>query len=269
VNTYDVYGNPGSANAGTFQYTGQMYMPLLGLYYYRARYYSPVLGRFLQTDPVGYKDDLDLYTYVGDDPDDKTDPTGNAFLLDDAAGVVVGGLINLSIQGWKDIYSLATGGGGGTYGESAGAFTSGAVAGVAAVNVPETGGLSSAVVIGGAASGAGNIMQQAVDTGHINGGEVAAHTIIGAILGPLAAKFLPAVKVTGVSAGSNSMKAVGEAVKTKLANGTATDMSVSTAAKVTAGTAVNEAARTATADAGESGAACRSGGNSGTTACGH
>jgi RHS repeat-associated protein len=25
-------------------------------------------ARFLQGDPVGYKDDMDLYTYVGNDP---------------------------------------------------------------------------------------------------------------------------------------------------------------------------------------------------------
>lgn len=48
------------------------------MYYYRARYYSPQLGRFLQTDPVGYKDDLDLYTYVKDDPLNNVDPDGQA-----------------------------------------------------------------------------------------------------------------------------------------------------------------------------------------------
>jgi len=59
-------------------YTGQRFDPETGLYYYRARYYSAALGRFLQTDPIGYKDDLDWYTYVGNDPTDKTDPTGLA-----------------------------------------------------------------------------------------------------------------------------------------------------------------------------------------------
>jgi hypothetical protein len=33
-------------------------------------------AHFLQTDPVGYKDDLDLYSYVGGDPINHSDPTG-------------------------------------------------------------------------------------------------------------------------------------------------------------------------------------------------
>jgi hypothetical protein len=37
---------------------------------------NQVHARFLQTDPVGYKDDLDLYTYVSNDPTDRVDPTG-------------------------------------------------------------------------------------------------------------------------------------------------------------------------------------------------
>jgi uncharacterized protein RhaS with RHS repeats len=43
---------------------------------------SPAEARFLQVDPVAYKDDLDLYTYVRNDPVNKTDPTGKVIACD-------------------------------------------------------------------------------------------------------------------------------------------------------------------------------------------
>ncbi len=79
ANTYDEYGVPAAGNVGRLQYTGQMWLPEVGLYHYKARAYSPTLGRFLQTDPIGYKGGLNWYAYTGNDPVNRSDTTGLDF----------------------------------------------------------------------------------------------------------------------------------------------------------------------------------------------
>lgn len=60
----------GSSTTGTrFLFTGRGWLATLGLYDYRNRTYSAELGRFVQTDPIGFKaGDINLYRYVLNSP---------------------------------------------------------------------------------------------------------------------------------------------------------------------------------------------------------
>jgi RHS repeat-associated protein len=76
--SYSTHGEIGEegAEGSIWRFTGRQLDAETGLYYYRARMYSPRDGRFLQTDPAGDVDSLNLYQYALWDPIINKDPTG-------------------------------------------------------------------------------------------------------------------------------------------------------------------------------------------------
>jgi len=82
--TYDSYGkvltetSPGDGDR--FKYVSREYDPEISAYHYRARMYDPQLGRFISSDPLGFRaGDPNLYRYVGNRPTGMTDPSGMAW----------------------------------------------------------------------------------------------------------------------------------------------------------------------------------------------
>jgi len=63
-------------------FQGRRYDKETNLMYFRARYYCPIMGRFLQTDPKGYRDSMNLYQAFNMNPNNFLDPMGKNWEFD-------------------------------------------------------------------------------------------------------------------------------------------------------------------------------------------
>jgi RHS repeat-associated protein len=90
--SYDEYGLQKASGSwvSRFQYTGQTWLPEVGMYYYKARLYNPAIGRFMQTDSSGYTDGMNWYNYVHGDPVNNVDHTGKTTVFITGGGEMSG-----------------------------------------------------------------------------------------------------------------------------------------------------------------------------------
>ena len=103
--TYDPWGRPTSeamtalGHYNPLRYRGYVYDAETGFYYLNSRYYNPTWGRFINADGFvstgqGISGD-NMFAYCGNNPVNRYDPSGNAFL-----GIIAGAaLLKLFIAG--------------------------------------------------------------------------------------------------------------------------------------------------------------------------
>lgn len=178
---YEPFGNvsaTGAASTNSYQYTGRE-NDGTGLDYYRARYYNPTIQRFVSQDPIGFAGgDANLYGYVGDNPANYQDPSGE-LIIGAVIGAFVGGAeayaaAQLQGQCGKDAWAAAA------IGAAFGAF-------IGAMDPSE--GVGTLAVVGALAGGYGDLAGQLISNGgdfsNLGPNEIAGATLGGAAAGAL------------------------------------------------------------------------------------
>lgn len=84
-----------SSVGSPFLFHGQYFDYDAGLVYMRARFYNPSTGLFLQPDPDGYEDSVNLYAAFGNNPVNFRDPTGRSRYSVPGTRITISGRVGL------------------------------------------------------------------------------------------------------------------------------------------------------------------------------
>ena len=152
----------------------------LGLYDFSARMYDPALGRFLSVDPMaeGYRH-LSPYAYCAGNPVVYADKDGQVI-----GRVVVGAVVGAAING--GIALLSGESGREVLGAAARGAIEGGVAGLTfgmSMGTTLAGKIAVSAAVGAATSTASSTVGQLVESGGVDGREVAADAAVGAVVG--------------------------------------------------------------------------------------
>ncbi len=201
-------------------FTGHIKDSATGLNYMQSRYYAPQIGRFLSIDPIGFSvkhpEMFGRYTYVGNDPVNGVDPTGQCPWC---VGALIGGGLQIAIEvkkgsfkgGWKSslkaVGKIGVSTGAGAAGAGLATKTAqlgGAIKATSAVGKlagGAVGTVTEGALAGGVAGGLNEAGQQVVESGEItDAGAVGKASTIGAIVGGGAGGLQAVAKNTTASA---------------------------------------------------------------------
>ena len=242
-------------NINPFRYKGYYYDVETGFYYCNSRYYNSKIYRWISADDIDYLEPesingLNLYVYCGNDPVNRLDSSGHAFISIliglgiaaligagiGATSYTIGQLINYAITGdfeWSwggfvgstvggaigGAITFATAGIGGAFATMAGAFLSGAA-------------MTSSTMIGENISG---------DASH-SWEDILISSIISGGVSMASVGIMSKIKIPSLNAGRGSMSAVSKQMYTKFQRQIIKRVSMKTFAKMLAVEAYNSTA---------------------------
>lgn len=89
------------------RFPGQIWDAETGLHYNWHRYYDPSIGRYISADPIGQRGGINLFTYALNDPINRFDPTGEAFIINASSRPVRSSSNRLG--GGQEVFSIPPG----------------------------------------------------------------------------------------------------------------------------------------------------------------